>query len=68
MVLECVDRLLGKGYKPQDIILEDSWKLGHKVEQKIVSQIQEIEQKIEILNQVLDSTKTQKEAILKKYL
>ena len=30
VVLECVDRLLEKGYKPQDIILEDSWKLGHK--------------------------------------
>jgi type I restriction enzyme M protein len=30
VVLECVDRLLEKGYKPEDIILEDSWKLGHK--------------------------------------
>jgi type I restriction enzyme M protein len=30
VVLECVNRLLEIGYKPQDIILEDSWKLGHK--------------------------------------
>jgi len=30
VILECVDRLLTKGYKPEDIILEDSWRLGHK--------------------------------------
>jgi len=30
VVLECVNRLLEKGYKPEDIILENSWKLGHK--------------------------------------
>jgi type I restriction enzyme M protein len=30
VVLECVDRLLTKGYRPEDILLEDSWKLGHK--------------------------------------
>ena len=30
MVLECVNRLLEKGYKPKDIELENTWKLGHK--------------------------------------
>lgn len=29
VVLECVDRLLKKGYKPQDIILEKTWPSGH---------------------------------------
>lgn len=29
VVLECVDRLLTKGYKPQDIILEKTWPSGH---------------------------------------
>ena len=29
MVLECVDRLLIKGYKPQNIILEKTWPSGH---------------------------------------
>ena len=29
MVLECVDRLLEKGYKPQNIILEKTWAAGH---------------------------------------
>lgn len=29
VVLECVDRLLGKGYKPQNIILEKTWPSGH---------------------------------------
>lgn len=30
VVLECVDRLLRKGYKPENIELEKPWKLGHK--------------------------------------
>jgi type I restriction enzyme M protein len=30
VVLECVNRLLEKGYKPENIILEKSWQLGHK--------------------------------------
>ncbi len=29
VVLECVDRLLKKGYKPQNIILEKTWAAGH---------------------------------------
>ncbi len=29
VVLECVDRLLGKGYNPQNIILEKTWPSGH---------------------------------------
>ena len=29
VVLECVDRILKKGYKPQNIILEKTWKSGH---------------------------------------
>ena len=29
VVLECVDRLLGKGYKPQNVILEKTWPSGH---------------------------------------
>lgn len=29
VVLECVDRLLSKGYKPQNIILEKTWSAGH---------------------------------------
>ena len=29
VVLECVDRLLLKGYKPQNIILEKTWSSGH---------------------------------------
>ncbi|WP_152017609.1 restriction endonuclease subunit S [Aliarcobacter butzleri] len=29
VVLECVNRLLEKGYKPQNIILEKQWKTGH---------------------------------------
>ena len=29
VVLECVDRLLVKGYKPQNIILEKTWPSGH---------------------------------------
>ena len=28
VVLECVNRLLEKGYKPENIILEPTWKLG----------------------------------------
>ncbi len=30
VVLECVNRLLEKGYKPEILILEKEWKLGHK--------------------------------------
>lgn len=29
VVLECVDRLLEKGYRPEDIELEKGWHLGH---------------------------------------
>ena len=29
VVLECVDRLLTKGYRPEHIELERRWKLGH---------------------------------------
>ena len=29
VVFECVNRLLEKGYKPEDIILEKTWKTGH---------------------------------------
>ncbi|MEG2612783.1 MAG: type I restriction enzyme HsdR N-terminal domain-containing protein, partial [Alistipes sp.] len=29
VVLECVDRLLTKGYKPRNIILEKTWSAGH---------------------------------------
>ena len=29
VVLECVDRLLEKGYKPQNIMLEKTWAAGH---------------------------------------
>lgn len=29
VVLECVDRLLAKGYKPQNIVLEKVWPSGH---------------------------------------
>jgi len=29
VVLECIDRLLTKGYLPQNIILEKTWKTGH---------------------------------------
>lgn len=29
VVLECVDRLLSKGYKPQNIVLEKTWPSGH---------------------------------------
>ena len=30
VILECVDRLLEKGYQPDKIILEKDWRLGHK--------------------------------------
>ena len=30
VVLECVNRLLEKGYKPEDIVLENTWKLGRQ--------------------------------------
>ncbi len=29
VVLECVDRLIKKGYRPEDITLEKKWKTGH---------------------------------------
>ena len=29
VVLECVDRLLEKGYKPENIVLEKMWPTGH---------------------------------------
>lgn len=29
VVFECVHRLLEQGYKPQDLVLEKTWKLGH---------------------------------------
>ena len=29
VVLECVDRLLEKGYQPENIVLEKTWKTGH---------------------------------------
>ena len=29
VVLECVDRLLSKGYRPEHIVLEEKWQLGH---------------------------------------
>ena len=29
VVLECVDRLLEKGYQPQNIVLEKTWATGH---------------------------------------
>lgn len=29
VVLECVDRLLEKGYQPKNISLEKTWKTGH---------------------------------------
>ncbi|USR79998.1 N-6 DNA methylase [Arcanobacterium pinnipediorum] len=31
VVLECVDRLLEKGYRPEDIELEKKWSLGHRL-------------------------------------
>lgn len=30
VVLECVNKLLGKGYRPENIELERTWTLGHK--------------------------------------
>lgn len=30
VVLECVDRLLEKGYNPENVILEKTWKAGHQ--------------------------------------
>jgi len=30
VVLECVNRLLNTGYKPENIVLEPTWKLGHQ--------------------------------------
>lgn len=37
VVLECVNRLLDKGYRPENIELERTWTLGH--EQKVDVQI-----------------------------
>lgn len=37
VVLECVNRLLDKGYRPENIELERTWTLGH--EQKVDGQI-----------------------------
>ena len=37
VVLECVNRLLDKGYRSENIELERTWSLGH--EQKVVEQI-----------------------------
>ena len=31
VVLECIDRLLAKGYKPQNVVLEKTWPAGHGV-------------------------------------
>lgn len=30
VVLECVDRLLTKGYRPEHLVLEEKWMLGHE--------------------------------------
>lgn len=30
VVLECVDRLLSKGYRPEHLVLEEKWLLGHE--------------------------------------
>lgn len=35
VVLECIDRLLRKGYKPEKIELEKNWKLGSKTKGKL---------------------------------
>ncbi len=35
VVLECVNRLLGKGYKPENIILEQKWPTGHGTSGKL---------------------------------
>lgn len=35
VVLECVDRLLQKGYKPQNLTLEKDYPLGHKTKGKL---------------------------------
>jgi len=35
VVLECVDRLLEKGYPPQNIILEKTWSAGHGVSKRL---------------------------------
>lgn len=37
VVLECINRLLDKGYRPENIELERTWTLGH--EPKVVEQI-----------------------------
>jgi hypothetical protein len=35
VVLECVNRLLEQGYKPENITLEKKWKLGHNTKGKV---------------------------------
>ncbi|MDA3953717.1 MAG: N-6 DNA methylase, partial [Bacteroidales bacterium] len=35
VVLECVNRLIEKGYNPQNIILEKSWAAGHGVSKRL---------------------------------
>ena len=35
VVLECVNRLLEQGYKPENITLEQKWGLGHKTKGKV---------------------------------
>ena len=35
VVLECVNRLLEKGYAPNSIVLENKWGLGHKEKGKL---------------------------------
>lgn len=35
VVLECVDRLLTKGYKPQNLILEKTWPSGHGTSRRL---------------------------------
>ena len=35
VVLECVNRLLEKWYKPEDIALENTWKLGRKEKRRL---------------------------------
>ena len=35
VVLECVSRLLGMGYSPDNIVLEKTWKMGHKYKGKL---------------------------------
>jgi len=45
IILECVNRLLEKGYPPERIILEKDWKLGHKEKGNLDIQILDEENK-----------------------